>query len=117
MQSLFIQNYEYLKEYNFYNLFEVELSRNLKSDLVIFKKEIVKYSGKQKHYLVKPKYELIGSHTGMRTFITNSILAGVPLSVIQKITGHKKLTTLQAYVSISEEVGAYKMQLLSNYFK
>ena len=78
--------------------------------------EIVKYEGKDKVYKVKIKHQLVGSHTGRRTFITNAIIAGVPLSVIQKITGHRRLTTLQTYVKISEEVGLGKMQLLSNHF-
>lgn len=78
--------------------------------------EVVKYEGGIRKYHSKPKYELIASHTGRRTFITNSILAGIPLSVIQKITGHKKLTTLQKYVDISDGIKAEEMEKLSKYF-
>lgn len=79
--------------------------------------EIIKYVGSKRVYLNIPKYQLIASHTGRRTFITNSILAGIPLSVIQKITGHKKLTTLQKYVDIADGIKAEEMEKLSKYFQ
>ena len=78
--------------------------------------EVVRYEGSTRKYLAIPKYQLIASHTGRRTFITNSILAGIPLSVIQKITGHRKLTTLQKYVDIADGIKAEEMVKLSRYF-
>lgn len=78
--------------------------------------EIVKYEKGIKKYLTFPKYLLIASHTGRRTFITNSILAGIPLPVIQKITGHRKLTTLQKYVEIADENKKFEMKKFSKYF-
>jgi len=64
--------------------------------------EVVKYDRGKKVYEPILKFKLISSHTGRRTFITNSILAGIPLPVIQGITGHKKLSTLQGYVKIND---------------
>lgn len=78
--------------------------------------EIVKYEKGVKQYLVFPKYNLIASHTGRRTFITNAILAGIPLPVIQKITGHRKLSTLQKYVEIADDSKKAQLEKLSNYF-
>lgn len=78
--------------------------------------EIVKYEKGIKKYLTFPKYQLIASHTGRRTFITNSILAGIPLPVIQKITGHRKLTTLQKYVEIADENKKTELEKLSKFF-
>lgn len=78
--------------------------------------EIVKFEKGKKKYLVYPKYKLVASHTGRRTFITNSILAGIPLPVIQKITGHKKLTTLQKYVDIADDSKKAEFEKLSQYF-
>lgn len=46
---------------------------------------------------VIPKYMLVTSHTGRRTFITNGILKGVDINVLQSITGHKKQDQLLAY--------------------
>ena len=78
--------------------------------------EIVKFEKGIKQYLTFPKYKIIASHTGRRTFITNSILAGIPLAVIQKITGHRKLTTLQKYVDIADDSKKTEFEKLSNYF-
>lgn len=78
--------------------------------------EIVRYVKGIKKYLVFPKYQLIASHTGRRTFITNAILAGIPLSVIQRITGHKKLVTLQKYVDIAEGIKVEEMEKLSRFY-
>lgn len=78
--------------------------------------EIVKYQNGSKQYLIKPKWSLIASHTGRRTFITNSILAGIPLPVIQQITGHKKLTTLQRYIEIADENKKSELSKLSSFY-
>lgn len=79
--------------------------------------EIVRYEKGMKKYLTFPKCQLIASHTGRRTFITNAILAGIPLPVIQKITGHRKLTTLQKYVDIADDSKKTEFEKLTNYFK
>lgn len=78
--------------------------------------ELVKYDGKVKKYINKQKWELIGSHTGRRTFITNAIVAGIPLPVIQKITGHKKLSTLQKYIDIADHIKSEEMNKLSAFY-
>lgn len=78
--------------------------------------EIVKYEKGIKQFLTFPKHKLIASHTGRRTFITNAILAGIPLPVIQKITGHRKLTTLQRYVEIADENKKSELEKFSRYF-
>lgn len=79
--------------------------------------EIVRYEKGVKKYLTFPKHQLIASHTGRRTFITNAILAGIPLPVIQKITGHRKLITLQKYVEIADENKKSELEKLSNFFQ
>lgn len=84
---------------------------------IITEIEMTKYQHGIKKYHVIQKYNLIASHTGRRTFITNSILAGIPLSVIQKITGHRKLTTLQKYVDIAEAVKTQEMEKLSKFYQ
>ena len=65
--------------------------------------EIVRYSGNQRIVEVKPKYELISSHTARRTGITLLIKKGVPMSMIMKISGHKNIETLMKYVRLTQE--------------
>lgn len=47
------------------------------------------------------KYELVSSHTGRRTFITQCILRGIPIPVIRSMTGHKDLKSFQKYIKIT----------------
>ncbi len=58
----------------------------------------------------KKKYEMIHIHTARRTLATLLADRGVPYHQIMKITGHKKLTTLQKYIKsdadIDEMLGA-----------
>ncbi|MCX6155214.1 MAG: site-specific integrase, partial [Candidatus Kapabacteria bacterium] len=64
--------------------------------------QTIKYQGTQRLIETKPKYELISSHTARRSFITLLIKKGAKAEMIMKITGHKKLTTMQKYVRITE---------------
>lgn len=52
--------------------------------------------GKRKDYYYK-KYELITTHTGRRSFITNLRKSGVPDSVIMKLAGIRSIATLKKY--------------------
>ena len=61
------------------------------------------------------KWEKVGTHTARRTFATNMVLAGVDISKIMKITGHKteqefrkyvKIDHVQSAVSVIDEVNA-----------
>jgi integrase len=65
--------------------------------------EIVRYSGNQRIVEVKPKYELISSHTARRTGITLLIKKGVPMSMIMRISGHRSIETLMKYVRLTQE--------------
>ena len=44
-----------------------------------------------------PKYKLIGSHTGRRTFVTINILRGIPLHEIMRASGHTSYSSFQKY--------------------
>lgn len=51
-----------------------------------------------------PKYDLITSVTGRRTFITHSLKDGIPMEVLMKSTGHKDIKTLLRYAKIDQNV-------------
>ena len=61
----------------------------------------VKLIGASRIAETKPKYSYITTHTGRRTFITIAILKGVPIPIIMRMTGHKKVETLMKYAKIS----------------
>jgi len=59
---------------------------------------------------VKPRYEWITSHTCRRSFCTNEFLAGTPVKLIMKISGHKKESDFYRYIKISAEQAALQIE-------
>jgi len=55
---------------------------------------------------VKPKCEWITSHTCRRSFCTNEFLAGTPVELIMKISGHKSTKDFYRYIRITPEQAA-----------
>lgn len=55
---------------------------------------------------VKPKHELITTHTARRSGATNMFNAGIPTIRIMKITGHKTEKAFMKYIKISQEENA-----------
>ena len=73
----------------------------------------IKFSYKKgnKYIIVtKPKYDWITSHTCRRSFCTNEFLAGTPVELIMKISGHKNLKDFYRYIKISPEEAAEKIK-------
>jgi integrase len=60
----------------------------------------------------KPKYDWITSHTARRSFCTNEFLAGTPVELIMKISGHKRTKDFYKYIRISPEEAANKIKEL-----
>lgn len=63
--------------------------------------QVVSYKGGKRIEETFPKYQLMASHTARRTFITQSILRGIPIPVIQSMTGHLDLKSFQKYIKIN----------------
>jgi len=55
------------------------------------------YRGNQKKVLYYKKYQMVGSHTARRTFITLSSEKGMPDHIIMKVTGIRDPKTLMKY--------------------
>lgn len=49
------------------------------------------------HTELIPRYKLIGSHTGRRTFVTINLLRGIPLHEIMRASGHTSYSSFQKY--------------------
>jgi len=77
-----------------------EVARRARIDREVLKKEI---RGGQVIIKKKKAYELIGTHTGRRTFINNMLLNKNPTYLIMKVTGHKTEYAFKRYVGISSE--------------
>ena len=75
---------------------------------------ITKYRGAEKIEYAFPKYELISSHTGRRTFCTLSLQKGMRPETVMKITGHKNYSTFKKYIAIADNVAKNEMDLAWN---
>lgn len=65
--------------------------------------EQVRKYGKVEKAEITPKYELIGIHTGRKTFVTMMLNNGVPAQEVMAITDHKSYKSFQRYVDVSEK--------------
>ncbi|GAB3869195.1 tyrosine-type recombinase/integrase [Hymenobacter segetis] len=64
---------------------------------------VVHYQGSKRIEKRVPKYTLLSSHTGRRTFVTQSLERGMSLEVVQKFTTHKDIKTLMRYAKVADE--------------
>ncbi|MBQ5984102.1 MAG: phage integrase SAM-like domain-containing protein [Bacteroidales bacterium] len=58
-----------------------------------------------------PKYEMIGTHAGRRTFICFALSSGIPPQVVMKWTGHSDYSAMKPYIDIAEKTKANAMSL------
>ncbi len=77
-----------------------------------FTKRIYKM-GKPVEYVYE-KWELISTHTGRRSFVTNALIANIPPYAVMKMTGHRTLKSFETYIRFTERDNALK--LLGNKF-
>ena len=64
---------------------------------------VQQYVGGKVTTLTKPKYEFITNHVARKTFVTLSFIFGMDTKTIKSITGHKKDSTFNKYIKISED--------------
>ena len=58
-----------------------------------------------------PKYELLTTHCGRRTFICNALALGISPNVVMKWTGHSEYSAMKPYIDIADEIKANSMAL------
>jgi hypothetical protein len=61
--------------------------------------------------IVGPKYGWVTSHTCRRSFCTKEFLAGTPVDLIMKISGHKRLRDFYKYIRITPEEAGQKLKI------
>ncbi len=70
---------------------------------------ITNYRGSKRIDEVQPKYRLIGTHTGRRTFICQMLSLGVPAEIVMKWTGHSDYSAMKPYIAIVDQAKAAQM--------
>lgn len=69
------------------------------------------YKGSQRIDDVTPKYALLGTHAGRRTFICNALTMGIPVQTVMKWTGHSDYLAMKPYIDIADKDKQEAMQL------
>ncbi|KAA6314927.1 Tyrosine recombinase XerC [termite gut metagenome] len=67
------------------------------------------YKGNERIDVVTPKYALLGTHAGRRTFICNALSLGIPAQVVMKWTGHSDYKAMKPYIDIADGIKATAM--------
>lgn len=60
---------------------------------------------------IYPKYSVLGTHAGRRTFICFALSSGIPPQVVMKWTGHSDYSAMKPYIDIAEKTKANAMNL------
>lgn len=60
------------------------------------------YKGSQRVEEETPKYNLLSSHAGRRSFICISLSLGIPAHTVMKWTGHKDYKAMKPYIDVSD---------------
>lgn len=77
----------------------------------------VYYKGNERIETVTPKYALLGTHAGRRTFICNALSLGIPANVVMKWTGHSDYKAMKPYIDIADKIKATEMNKFDNFNK
>jgi len=72
------------------------------------------YRGNERVDEVLPKYELVGTHVGRRTFICNALSLGIPAQVVMKWTGHNDYKAMKPYIDIADKIKSDAMSKFNN---
>lgn len=70
---------------------------------------MVYFIGNERNEEVHPKYELLTTHCGRRTFIVNALYLGIPAEVVMKWTGHSDYKAMKPYVKIVDKLKVQEM--------
>ena len=72
---------------------------------------ITTYKGSTRLDEVHPKWALVGSHTGRKTFIVQALSRGIPPNIVMKWTGHSDYKAMKPYIDIAEKTKAEQMAI------
>ena len=74
------------------------------------------FRGKERIDEIKPKWELVGTHTGRRTFICHALSMGIPPEIVMKWTGHSDYKAMKPYIDVVDEIKAESMKKFNGLF-
>lgn len=74
---------------------------------------ITYYKGGERYDETYKKYELLTTHCGRRTFISNAIMLGIAPEIVMKWTGHEDYRTMKPYIAIADKAKKDAMDLFN----
>lgn len=83
-----------------YNIYIKEVCRLCGIDELLSE---VYYVGAKKHEVTRPKWQMVSTHCGRRTFICNALMMGIPPNIVMKWTGHHDYNTMKPYIDITDK--------------
>jgi len=78
---------------------------------------LIHFKGNERIEEVAPKYSLVGTHTGRRTFICNALALGIPVQVVMKWTGHSDFKSMKPYIDVADKIKANEMERFNGFGK
>ena len=75
---------------------------------------ITSYKGNVRIDEIHPKWELVGTHTGRRSFVVNALSLGIPPNIVMKWTGHSDYKAMKPYIDIVDSIKADSMTKFNN---
>ena len=72
------------------------------------------YKNNVRYDEVYPKWAVLGTHGGRRTFICAALEMGIPTTVIRKITGHANEIAMRPYIAITDKTKMDAMNRFSS---
>jgi integrase len=76
----------------------------------------VHYRGNTKEEDQFPKWQLLTTHVGRKTFITTAVEAGVPMDELMRIVGHSDFEMLKVYYTVRDERLSSAMDKIGGYY-
>lgn len=70
----------------------------------------VYYRGSERIEETLPKWRLVGTHAGRRTFICNALMMGIPPQIVMKWTGHSDYKAMRPYIDVADSAKATAMR-------
>lgn len=74
---------------------------------------ITYYKGGERYDETYKKYELLTTHCGRRTFISNAIMLGIAPEIVMRWTGHEDYRTMKPYIAIADKAKKDAMDLFN----
>lgn len=69
--------------------------------------------GNKRVVITRPKYEVLSSHDGRRTFICNALILGIPATTVMKWTGHADYNAMRPYIGVTDKAKEQAMNLFN----